>query len=107
LDIPRVLPDELERFIRTHGKAGQKILSSLYNLYPELSAVFGTEVGSAILIEDIKRLDEIFIRIYQETATVEEKAEFRYLRDIRLPRLIGKLSTYIQKTYQIKEGGVK
>lgn len=90
--------DDIEAFLEKHGKAGQKILAGLGEIYPELSAVLSTEIGREIVKGDIHRLELLFPLIYTEKATSEQLAEYRYLRDIRMPSLLNKLMTYLTKS---------
>ena len=102
LNINPLETDEISAFLSKHGKAGIKILAGLGEIYPELLAVFSTEVGKEILKEDIGRLEALFPLIYTEKASPLELAEYRYIRDIRIPRLIGKLYSYLTKSGMIR-----
>lgn len=102
MNIDPLKTDDISAFLTKHGKAGQKILAGLGEIYPELSAVFSTEIGHELLKEDIGRIEALFPLVYSEKASPSELAEFRYLRDVRMPKLIGKLYSYLTKSGLIR-----
>ena len=84
------------------GKRGGEILSILGRLHPTFETYLNTMIGKEILVTDINRMGELFEKIYNEDATLEEKAEFRYLRKVRLPYIMDKLDTYFKKVNEIR-----
>jgi len=94
---------DIERYLQTTGKRGAMVLSLLGRLNSHFAAIVETEVGRELLSLDIARTEELLIKIYEETATEEEKAEFRYLKKIRLPRQIELIKTYLDKLKEVKE----
>ncbi len=93
---------EIDKYLNMMGKRGGEILSILGRLHPTFETYVNTMVGKEILITDVNRMAELFEKIYEENATPEEKAEFRYLRKVRLPYIMGKLDTYFKKVNEIK-----
>jgi len=47
-------------------------------------------------------MDEIFIKIYNETSTDLERAEFRHLK-VRLEEIMGKIELYMKNVNLIKK----
>lgn len=92
----------VEQFLLRTGKRGEKTLTTLGKIYPDIHSLLETEVGQAILEDDILRHDTLLTKIYKEEATAQELAEFRYLRDYRLPRVIGKIREYFELFKQVK-----
>lgn len=91
----------IESYLR-RAKRGEKTLSLLGKLYPFIHSILETEIGKELLQDDILRHDELFLKVYQEKATVQELAEFRFLRDIRLPKVIKRIGFYLELVKQIK-----
>ncbi len=93
---------DIEKYLNMMGKRGGEILSILGRLHPTFETYVNTMVGKEVLITDVNRMADLFEKIYEENATPEEKAEFRYLRKVRLPYIMGKLDTYFKKVNEIK-----
>jgi len=93
---------EIEKYISMMGKRGGEILSILGRLHPTFETYINTMVGKEILITDVNRMGELFEKIYEENATSEEKAEFRYLKKVRLPYIMDKLDKYFKKVNEIR-----
>lgn len=92
----------VEEFLLKTGKKGIKTIDTLAKLYPNIHALLDTEVGIALLEDDILRHDALLTKIYREEATPQELAEFRFLRDCRLPKVIGRIKEYFELFKQIK-----
>ena len=92
----------IEQFILRTGKRGEKTLTVLGALYPYIHSLLETEVGQTLLEDDILRHDALLTKIYREEVTPQELAEFRFLRDYRLPRVIGKIKEYLELFKQVK-----
>lgn len=93
---------EIDKYLAMMGKRGGEILSILGRLHPTFETYVNTMVGKEVLITDVNRMGELLEKIYEENATPEEKAEFRYLRKVRLPYVMSKLDTYFKKVNEIK-----
>ena len=92
----------VEQFLLRTGKRGEKTLTVLGKIYPDIYSLLETEIGQAILEDDILRHDALLTKIYREEATPQELAEFRFLRDYRLPKVIGKIREYFELFKQVK-----
>lgn len=92
----------VEQFLLRTGKRGEKTLTVLGKIYPDIYSLLETEIGQAILEDDILRHDALLTKIYREETTPQELAEFRFLRDYRLPKVIGKIKEYFELFKQIK-----
>ena len=103
MDFPSLSLAEIERYLKLTGKKGATGISILGKLNPYFRAVFETEVGYENLKQDVDRIEELFFKIASETANDKDKAEFRYLRDVRMPVVIDKMSKYLKTVGLIKE----
>jgi len=95
---------QIQEYLRDNGKKGKMTISILSKLYPYFTAVFNTELGKQLLAEDIGRMDELMVKVYREEANPQELAEFRYLRDKRLPSLMNMINTFTQQVEEVKKG---
>jgi hypothetical protein len=103
VEFETVTSTEIEKYLNMMGRRGGEILSILGRLHPTFETYINTMIGKEILITDVNRMAELFEKIYEEDASPEEKAEFRYLRKVRLPYIMGKLNTYFKKVNEIKK----
>ena len=94
---------EIDKYIDMMGKRAGDILSILGRTYPTFETHINTMIGKEILITDINRMGELLEKVYNEEVTLQEMAEFRYLRKVRLPYVMGKLDTYFKKVNEIKK----
>ena len=93
---------EVEKFLKITRSRGGRIISLLGRLHPNLETYLNTEVGRELLKRDIETMDEIFIKIYNETSTDLERAEFRHLK-VRLEEIMGKIELYMKNVNLIKK----
>ena len=103
MEVTNIALKDIERYLEITGKKGAMVLSILGRLNTHFQAVIDTDIGRELLALDIGRVEELLIKLYEETATQEEKAEFRYLKNIRLPKEIGLIKTYMEKLKEVKE----
>jgi hypothetical protein len=75
----------------------------LGRLNKHFDAVVRSDVGREILVTDIRRLEELMDMVINETATDEERAELRYLRKVRIPNIVSKVYTYLEKLGEVKK----
>lgn len=101
IEITKPSLNDLNDFLRRKGKKGSTILSILGKLEPFVSAM-QTEVGFEILKDDIARLEDLSIKIYNEQATEMEMAEFRYLKG-RIEKVQSRINLYIEKLKEIND----
>jgi len=95
--------DEIQKYLLRNRRRGAAVVSTLGKLAPFLHAVLNTEVGLEILKDDILRTDDLMMKVYREEASEIELAEFRYLRDFRLPLIADRLKVYLEKVEAIKK----
>ncbi len=95
--------NEIVQYLHKYGRRGQRVLSDLGKLIPFIEAVYNSEVGKEILTDDINRLSELYEKVINLDANEEEKAEYRYLRNHRLPRVTRRLQEFIVKSKELKE----
>lgn len=90
---------ETEEFLKNRGKRGVETIKALAKLQPFVSAM-RSPIGSEILKDDVNRQEELLSKIWNETATDQEKAEFRYLKQ-RLEKISKRLEEYILKGQEV------
>ena len=90
---------ELEQYLNTHGKHASMTLSLLGKLQPFLNAL-NSELGQELLKDDIVQHEILLTKIYNENATIQELAEFRYLKN-RLRKIAERVNTYNEKVREI------
>ena len=98
--ITRPTLEDINAYLKKTGKKGSLALSILGKQEPFVQAL-QSEVGFEILKDDVQRLDEIMVKIYNENATPQELAEFRYLK-LRLTKMKDRINTYIDKLTEVK-----
>lgn len=107
MDMLNVDLKEISRYLAGSGQKGGMVLSILGKLNKQIEAVINTEVGAEILRDDITRMESTLVKIYQESATPMELAEFRYLRDVRLPSIVGRLKKYLELIGEVKKSAIQ
>jgi len=105
MEILGVQLPELERYLKLYKQKGALTLSTLGKLQPEINAVIGTEVGRELLEGDVKRVEEILMKMCNGGVTDMELAEIKYLKDIRIPYITGKIKKYLEGIQEIKKVG--
>uniref|UniRef100_A0A6H1Z9F7 Uncharacterized protein n=1 Tax=viral metagenome TaxID=1070528 RepID=A0A6H1Z9F7_9ZZZZ len=96
--------DEITRFMSLNSRKATRVLSDLGKLIPFIEAVYNSEVGREILKDDIDRYSELFNKVMDLSANDEEKAEYRYLKNTRLPRVTNRLSAFLNLGKELKDG---
>ncbi len=103
-----ITSDELDEFLKRVGRIkGPQILFILAKLNKELADVLGSEVGQKIFKMDMDRMEELFIKMYQEKISEDELAQFRHLRDYRLPQIAKMIREYLKNIDFVKKVVVK
>ena len=95
--------DEITKFVATNNRKATRVLSDLGKLIPFIEAVFNTDVGKEILKDDVARYIELFDKVMNLEANEDEKAEYRYLKNIRLPRIAHRLHEFIARSKELKD----
>ena len=80
MELPNLNLEEISVFLDTYGKRGADVISFLGKYTKHFDAVYNTEPGNEILRYDINNLKVLAEKVYKETATPDELAEFRYLK---------------------------
>ncbi len=103
MEIPTLTFEEIEKYLQKAKTRGSQVIEIIakYNKY--LTIILGDEIGRNIIQSDIKRIDDLFKKVYNEDITPQEMAEFRYLRDNRIPSIIEKITTYMKLLKKVKE----
>jgi ABC-type uncharacterized transport system ATPase subunit len=96
--------DEINNFLQKSNRIkGPEILSILARLNKQLTYIISTDLGKEIFDCDLKRLEELFVKIYKEKTDDLELAEFRFLRDVRIPYIAEKLRQYLDGIKRVKK----
>lgn len=99
--------DSLIQKMKSKYKKGNMVIETLASLSPNLNVILNTDVGKQILAEDIGRMDELMVKIYREEINPQDLAEFRYLRDKRIPYLISKVSSFVKNVDEVRDSNHK
>ena len=103
-----ITSEELEQFrTRIGNKKANDIISQVAKLNQDLTFVLGNEMGKQLLDADISRVETLFPKIYLEKASGEEIAEYRYLRDVRIPTISKKIRDYLKLLSLVKKVGAR
>ena len=91
----------IEDFRKKFGKRADKAIEVLGKLDKELVVIFETDIGRAILEDDIKRFEELLYNAAINELTVDDRAEFKYLLR-RLAIIREKVDQYAKRLAQIE-----
>jgi hypothetical protein len=94
--------DEIEQFLKTHGRRGIATLSTLGKLQPFVECM-ESELGQALLGGLILRHEELLNKISELNATDEDKMEFKVTKRILID-LSTQIAEYNRKLKVIKGG---
>ncbi len=103
-----ITSDELDEFLKRVGKIkGPQILSILGKTNKELADLLGSEIGRSTFKADMDSMEELIVKLFQEKISDEEMAQFRWLRDKRLPYIAKKIREYLKNVDYVKKVVVK
>ena len=105
MEIPRIIPDDIMGYVKRSGKHGDRTTSIHYRLLPTFEIVVGTKIGNELMRYLIETEDELLVKIYQETATPQELAEFRVIRDKLMPKFVDLINNFLNSIEEIKRSG--
>lgn len=92
--------EDIAGFLSKTGKRGAQTLDVLGKYQPFVTAI-SSPIGWELLKDDIARHEELLEKIYNETGTPQELAEFRYLK-YRLRKVSDRINLYLDKLSEIK-----
>jgi len=98
----RLLNAEVLEYLERGGQRASKVLSRIGQLDKNLYVNLETEIGRELLKEDADRLDFLFEKVYNQKASKEDFAEFKYLKG-RVANISKRLSLYEEALKSIKE----
>lgn len=87
--------EEMVDFLDSQKKRGSRLLSSLEKVIPNIEATFQTKIGQELLKDDLERYDFLLIKLINEEADAEEKAEIRVLKR-RLAMLTVRINVFME-----------
>src|SRR3972149_4220290 len=92
--------EDIAGFLSKTGKRGAQTLDILGKYQPFVTAISST-IGWELLKDDISRHEELLEKIYNETTTSQELAEFRYLK-LRIRKVSERITIYLDKMKEIR-----
>ena len=93
---------DIEKFLKMTKWRGGRVLAILNKLHPNFQTYMNSEIGQGLLKRHIERTDELLMKIWDETSTEQERAEFRVLK-VRLEEIISQLELYLANVKMIKQ----
>lgn len=90
---------DLQSYLSKFGKRGSETVNILAASTKFLEAT-RSPLGMELLKDDIDRHDVLLAKLYEERATPEELAEFRYLKH-RIRKVCERISAHIEATNKI------
>ena len=93
---------DIEKFLKMTKRRGGRVLAILNKLHPNFQTYMNSEIGQGLLKRDIERTDELLMKIWDETSTEQDRAEFRVLK-VRLEEIISQLELYLANVKMIKQ----
>lgn len=103
-----ITSDELDEFLRRVGRVkGPQVLNILAKLNKEIADLLSSEIGKNIFKLDMDKMEELFIKFYQERISDQELAQFRYLRDYRIPQIAKMIREYLKNIDYVKKVVIK
>ena len=106
-ELPILTLNEIEKYLTRTGKKGAMVVSILGRLNKHFNAVISSDIGKEILSDDINRVEELMDKIYKEEANEQELAEFRYLKNKRIPDVVKRVKAYLEKVGEVKRIGTE
>lgn len=95
---------QVEEYLEKYKKRGADSLELLGKYHPFVEAM-NSELGRALLLDDVDRHDKLLVKIYNEdNVTPQDLAEFRYLKK-RIKLVSDRFEKYIQLAEEVKSGG--
>lgn len=97
---------EIHKFLEIIGPVkGKKVLEVLERVIPGVQAIYATDIGRELVKDDLDTFLALKEKIENVEATPEEEAEYLFLKNKRLPKVVGKLRTYLNTVGKIKAAG--
>ena len=87
--------EEMVDFLDSQKKRGSRLLQSLEKVIPNIEATFQTKIGQELLKDDLERYDLLLVKLINEEADAEEKAEIRVLKR-RLAMLTARIGIFME-----------
>jgi hypothetical protein len=97
---------QLEEYQEKYGKRAASTLGVLGKLVGFVEAI-KSPLGLELLKDDIERVDELLEKMILENITPQELAELRYLKNQRLPKVTGRISTFLKLSKEVADGSKK
>lgn len=91
--------DAVDRFLTTHGERAKRVITVLAK-QAKFKEAIESEVGQALMADVVESMESLLEKIINDTASPEEKAEFRAFRLIA-DKWQAKLSAYTRAVMQI------
>lgn len=73
------LSNEFQNYLIRRGSRGERALKALAELGVKINVLIDSPIGAQVLDEDIKRLDDLVLKVILGKETMEERTEMQYI----------------------------
>ncbi len=101
MNLPTLDISDIEKYITITRARGGHTISILSKLYKHFETVYANDIGKELLASHVEKLEALLMKIYQETATPQEWAEFRVLKSM-MEDEVRKIKVYLDKMNEVK-----
>lgn len=96
-----ISPEEVERFRQAHGSKMTATVLSTLGRRQVFYNVLTSEVGQILFEPAMHRMNELLLKISNESATLEDRAEYRALKYVTA-QWIERIISYIKSVEKLK-----
>ena len=94
-------PSDIEDFRASHGARPTAAVLSKLGQYQPYYSLLTSELGQALLGPDIEQCNMLLCKIAENTATIDEKAEYRAYRRI-IDRHLDRIYSYLSAAKKLR-----
>lgn len=73
------LSNEFQNYLTRRGARGERALKALAELGVRINVLVDSPIGAQVLDEDIRRLDDLTLKVILGKETVEDRTEIQYI----------------------------
>ena len=96
-----ITPADIEKFVAVHGKTKASKTLGWLNKNSMFYQVISSEMGQTLLKELMVKSDTLLLKIVENTADVNEKAEYRVVSDL-FNQWVKKIGSYQKAQNRVK-----
>lgn len=96
---------EIEAYMERHGKHAAMVLKQLGKDLAFVQAI-RSPIGQELLKDDVDRLHELLEKIWNESISTQDMAEFRFLKS-RISKVSARLISFDKRQQEIVSGSQK